>query len=262
MSLSSGEPRVVSASDLTLIRMIDVPDRSLSLVERTAHQIETAAAVGLLEPDIRLPREVVLASNLGISAMTLRQVLAEIRNRGMIVTKRGNSGGSFVTSNPAAISNLTITRLNTITGLELQDLTNATASVLVKSCQLASELHLGRDRAKLHSAAEALGAARSSVELRRASLLLHLAIATVARSPRLTNQTLALLTEFNLLRWNSAEPLSDHEFQFCLELVDSILNSDVERSIKLMEMHMRQAGSDINERRLQLVRMGLDHEKN
>ncbi|HET7388805.1 MAG TPA: GntR family transcriptional regulator [Nocardioidaceae bacterium] len=49
-----------------------------------------------LVPGDRLPTEGDLAAALGVSRMTLRQALGALESRGLVVRKRGRSGGTFV----------------------------------------------------------------------------------------------------------------------------------------------------------------------
>ena len=52
---------------------------------------------GLLKVGDRLPAENDLASQLGVSRMTLRQALGALETRGLVERRRGRSGGTFVT---------------------------------------------------------------------------------------------------------------------------------------------------------------------
>ncbi len=67
----------------------------------TAHaQIERwlveAIGDGELAPGDRLPSESALAAFFGVSRMTLRQALAGLQDRGVVLRKRGRSGGTFI----------------------------------------------------------------------------------------------------------------------------------------------------------------------
>src|SRR5690606_21281443 len=66
------------------------------LPHNVARQLETAIDVGLLSHGDRLPPESELAAELGVSTGTLRQALETLRQRGVIETRRGRGGGSFV----------------------------------------------------------------------------------------------------------------------------------------------------------------------
>ncbi|WP_157244814.1 GntR family transcriptional regulator [Nonomuraea typhae] len=56
----------------------------------------TSIASGEIAPGDRLPGERALASRLGVSRMTLRQALAALESRGVLVRTPGRAGGAFV----------------------------------------------------------------------------------------------------------------------------------------------------------------------
>lgn len=63
------------------------------LVER---RISEAITGGHLRAGERLPAEQDLARTLGVAPVTVREALGVLRERGLIVTRRGRNGGSFV----------------------------------------------------------------------------------------------------------------------------------------------------------------------
>ena len=52
--------------------------------------------VGLLAAGEQLPGETELAGQLGVSTVTLREALMALRQQGLVTTRRGRGGGSFV----------------------------------------------------------------------------------------------------------------------------------------------------------------------
>jgi GntR family transcriptional repressor for pyruvate dehydrogenase complex len=83
------------ALDLLLLLRGSEPE-GLGRADQVSHQIETAILMGILTEGDRLPTESALASELGISPITLRQSLAALRTKGLIETSRGRSGGSVI----------------------------------------------------------------------------------------------------------------------------------------------------------------------
>ncbi len=59
-------------------------------------QLAEAIASGALAPGDRLPPERVLAAELGVSRMTVRQALGALERRGLIARTQGRGGGTFV----------------------------------------------------------------------------------------------------------------------------------------------------------------------
>jgi GntR family transcriptional regulator, transcriptional repressor for pyruvate dehydrogenase complex len=64
--------------------------------ETVARRLARAIRLGLLLDGERLPAETQLATQFGVSTVTLREALAELRQMGLVETRRGRSGGSFV----------------------------------------------------------------------------------------------------------------------------------------------------------------------
>src|SRR3990170_4088956 len=77
-------------------RTVFTPIRQGSAVAETVARLGQAIALGLLRPGDRLPAETQLAAALGISAVTLRGALAILREAGLLETRRGRGGGTFV----------------------------------------------------------------------------------------------------------------------------------------------------------------------
>lgn len=64
--------------------------------DQVTQQLEAAMAIGLINEGERLPPETVMAEQMGVSPLTLRQSLAVLRNKGLVNTRRGKGGGSYV----------------------------------------------------------------------------------------------------------------------------------------------------------------------
>jgi GntR family transcriptional regulator len=63
---------------------------------RIEQWLERLITSGRLRPEDKLPAEVEMATALGVSRMTLRQALATLEAKGLLVRRRGRWGGSFV----------------------------------------------------------------------------------------------------------------------------------------------------------------------
>src|ERR1700685_1470699 len=73
----------------------------LGRAEEVALRVGQAIRLGLLTDGEQLPSEAEFAAQLGVSAMTLREALAMLRQQGLVETRRGRAGGTFV-RRPAA----------------------------------------------------------------------------------------------------------------------------------------------------------------
>lgn len=71
------------------------------LVER---RLVDAITRGHLRAGERLPSEADLAKSLGVAPVTVREALLALRGRGLVVTRRGRNGGSFVAEHADPLS--------------------------------------------------------------------------------------------------------------------------------------------------------------
>jgi GntR family transcriptional regulator len=70
-------------------------DSSVPVATQVARDIEKDITAGRLAPDTRLPSEVDLSHQYGVARMTARRAVAQLRDKGLVVTVHGR--GSFVT---------------------------------------------------------------------------------------------------------------------------------------------------------------------
>ena len=88
-----------SGLDLTgLLR----PVREGIAFEETVERLLTVIKLGVVGPGERFPAERELAAQLGISRLTLREAIGELARAGYVESRRGRSGGTFVTGTPPA----------------------------------------------------------------------------------------------------------------------------------------------------------------
>src|SRR3954469_5986810 len=66
--------------------------------EQVAQRLTDAIILGVLAAGERLPSEPELARRFGVALITVREGLGILRASGLVVTRRGREGGSFVTA--------------------------------------------------------------------------------------------------------------------------------------------------------------------
>src|SRR5215468_3471864 len=86
-----------------------------------AERLSEAIQLGILLDGERLPPEARLAEQLGVSTVTLREALAVLRGQGLVTTRRGRGGGTFVSA-PANLAEGLVQRLRRLSIQELRDL--------------------------------------------------------------------------------------------------------------------------------------------
>src|SRR5919106_398351 len=90
--------------------------------EAVVRRVGSAIALGLLGDGEQLPAETELATMLNVSTVTLREALADLRELGLVETRRGRGGGSFVRARDDALAELAGSRLTDLGTTDLREL--------------------------------------------------------------------------------------------------------------------------------------------
>lgn len=157
-----------------------------------------AISVGAFTEGERLPSETELSALLGVAVVTVREALGTLRHRGLIETKRGRNGGSFVRPSRLAVEEVNARALLEIPRVELSDLglhyEVISAACAEYACQRAMD-------EELEVVAGILEAAKrlDSDAWRRRITEVQLELAALSQSVRLTREHVRVQTEFTPL---------------------------------------------------------------
>lgn len=234
--MSSG---LLVAAPLALVTALGDAGGSGGRAEQVAAQLETAITVGLVGAGTRLPPERDLAEQLGVTVLQLRQALAMLRDRGVITTRRGNGGGSFVTDTSAVSPGEVAARLRELSTEWLRDLGDLSGSITAASCRLAAERADDDDVDHLRELLAAFEVATTTEQLRLADSRLHIALAGAAQSLRLTTASVQLRGEIAPLLWHEVDgelPTAAVAEQHAA-LVAAIARGDAEQAHLLGQLH-------------------------
>jgi len=176
-------------------------DDSWGRSEAVARRLGSAIALGLIEDGEQLPPEQELAASLNVATVTLREALADLRSKGLVETRRGRSGGSFVRVSSAALAGLSRDRLAEVGVSDLRELGDLHAAVAGTAARLAAERASATEIARLRELARRLADAQDEPELRRLEGRFHIELAAAAQSVRLTTLEIELQGELAELAW-------------------------------------------------------------
>jgi DNA-binding FadR family transcriptional regulator len=206
--------------------------------DQVAHRLSHAIRLGLILDGERLPPENQLSEQLGVSTVTLREALAGLRQQGLVTTRRGRGGGTFVRA-PADLAEGLGRRLRQFTTQDLRDLGDHRGAVSGMAARLAAERALPEEIDGLARQVERLRAAATMSERRRADTQFTIEVAAAAQSPRLTSEELRLRGEVGDLLWLQLDE-SDHEDSVRArhELVEAIARRDAVLARELAERHV------------------------
>ena len=167
--------------------------------DQVAEHLAEAIRGGLVAPGERLPAEAALAEQLGVATLTLREALSELRERGLVETRRGRNGGSFV-ARPSSDA-LSRSGLAGLSVRQLRELGDQRQAVLAAAAELAAQRASEREIAALRRRVERLARAATPGERRLADSEFGIELAAAAQSPRLTQHEANLRAELGDLVW-------------------------------------------------------------
>jgi DNA-binding FadR family transcriptional regulator len=220
--------------------------------EEVVARVSQAIKLGLFIDGEQLPAEAEFAAQLGVSAMTLREALAVLRQQGLVETRRGRTGGTFVRRPASPPLQELRSRLRGMTVSTLRDLADEQFAVSGTAARLAAARASAGNVRRLLILAEQLRTASSLGSRIRADSRFHIEVALASQSERLTRLEVGLQTQLAELLWlphdrelDVAEVAAEHH-----SIAEAIAAEDGERARALAEQHIEHGL-----RRLTLLRL-------
>jgi DNA-binding FadR family transcriptional regulator len=213
------------------------PVRAGNGFEEALEQILQVVRLGLVPGGERLPAERDLAERLGISRVTLREVLKVLQDQGLVESRRGRYGGTFVLPRPDAGGEEELRRRIAETDVEdvlrFREVLESGAAGLCASHGLTDE-----QARRLREALAATGNA-SPADYRRLDTMFHLTLAELCGSPSLAARYAAVRATVNDLL--DCIPLLvrnlEHSQRQHTALVEAVLDRDADGAREIMREH-------------------------
>jgi DNA-binding FadR family transcriptional regulator len=223
------------------------------LADEIAERLAEAIKLGLLAPGERLPAEAALSDQLGVATLTLRDALANLRERGLLVTRRGRGGGSFVV--PQASGAQRAPGLASLTIQQLRELGDQRQATFGAAAALAARRASTREVEALRRHVGRLAVAGTAGKRRRADSEFGIGVAMAAQSPRLTQEEANLRAELGDLLWASA---GDHDHAAAvrdrLAVVEAVAGRKAGHARELSEQMIARETGLLVQRRIGLYR--------
>jgi DNA-binding FadR family transcriptional regulator len=162
-------------------------------------RLRNAVALDVFKDGEQLPPETELAAQLGISPVTLRDALGLMREAGLVETRRGRTGGSFVRRNAYDPVAHGLSRLEEMSLVDLRDLSDWRISVAEASASLSAQRASDDEVDSLAHHVSAFAKARDAAVARRAEGRLFIALAAASQSVRLTRATVTCVIDYGPL---------------------------------------------------------------
>ncbi|MEP6745040.1 MAG: GntR family transcriptional regulator [Gemmatimonadota bacterium] len=202
------------------------------LVER---RLADAITGGHLHAGERLPAEADLARTFGVAPATVRESLLALRARGLVVTRRGRGGGSFVAEGADPIAHAR-SALAASSRLAVRDLgahyTAITAACVRLAARRADPSEVRQVRTRLERLDE------TDLEpWRRILDDVQIELVALSQSARLTREQMRLQAELSpMLRLLDTVPAArDEQRAFLASVLDAVENGDEEAAVAATE---------------------------
>jgi DNA-binding FadR family transcriptional regulator len=213
------------------------PVRAGNGFEEALEQILQVVRLGLLPDGGRLPAERDLAERLGISRVTLREVLKVLQDQGLVESRRGRYGGTFVRPRADAGGEPELRRR--VAGTDVEDVLRFREVLEVGAAGLCAASALTDAGARRLRAALAGTRDATPDGYRRRDTLLHLTLAELSGSPSLARRYAEVRATVNGLL--DCIPLLvrnlEHSQHQHTALVEAVLDGDADRARETMREH-------------------------
>ncbi|MEU3355504.1 FCD domain-containing protein [Streptomyces sp. NPDC037389] len=213
------------------------PVRAGNGFEETLEQILQIIRLGLVAEGERLPAERELAERLRVSRVTLREVLKVLQDQGLVESRRGRYGGTFVLPRPATAGEDELRRR--LAGVDVEDALRFREVLEVGAAGLCAAHGTTDEGAARLRAALAATHDAPLADYRRRDTLFHLTVAELSGSPTLAAQYAAVRATVNDLL--DCIPLLvrnlEHSQRQHTALVEAMLDGDADGAREVMREH-------------------------
>ncbi|MFV0372491.1 FadR/GntR family transcriptional regulator [Microbacterium sp.] len=168
--------------------------------ELVQQRLTDAIVSGILRDGERLPSESDLSRSFGVALVTAREALEGMRDKGLVITRRGRDGGSFVTFDHDVSTRVFQRRLREHSRIELRDMVLHVSAIAGTAAETATERATDDDIAALERLAAGADLSTGG-GARRAVGRFHLEVAAISQSPRLVHEEVRLQSEAGPLLW-------------------------------------------------------------
>jgi len=216
-----------------------------SRVDEVEDRLVTAVAVGEYLPGSRLPPERELTGLLGVGRVTVRAALARLVDRGLLETRRGRGGGTFVRTQWPDSSSEAVGRTMTARWAGIRETADAIALLHGALATAAAERIADDARGALRARLEDFRAAESGLAKQQADAVLHRTIIDAARNDVLAATLAGLESQVSIAApahlWGTAEGMAEMEARALREheaLVDAVCDGATVTAGQIARRHV------------------------
>lgn len=228
-----------------------------------ADRISSAISSGILNVGEKLPPEAELATQFGVAVATLRKALASLRLDGVVETRRGRNGGTFIVKSPFPTEEYLLDTINRVSIVAFRDFADEHAAISGMAARLAAERIAPGSRTRL---AELAFRARETTTTHESALAdgrFHIEIAVLSHSQRLLTAEQRLQAEIGPLLWYEEISRVAKQTQFSehLAIVMAIEQKNAAEAERLAVKHVRSNINTLIEGKLRIARANMNGDK-
>ncbi len=258
--MSSGSER---AEVISGRRILYGPLPSADVATAVVRRLRAAIGLGLLADGERLPKEADLAKQLGVTTFSLREALGELRTQGLLVTRAGKNGGSFVRQ-PDKGSELAFEELVRLSSTELRDLADWRQMLVGHSATLAAQRASDTHITRMYEYAKRVGESDDAEHARRAHGRFHVELASAAQSMRMSRAEFAVHEEIDWLFGLALDNAARREVSAAglQEIVEAVQSRDADKARMVAQQYSSRLVLELGRLRLQALassRLGEKH---
>jgi DNA-binding FadR family transcriptional regulator len=209
--------------------------RADAIVDR----LSTAISLGIIRQGEQLPVENQLTVMFGVATATVRDALHTLRERGIIETRRGRSGGTFIIGAPSTDRRVLRERLTALSMAELRDMEDEQLATGLAAVRLVVERAFPHDIDRLERITRTMAEATTTDACMRADSRFHIELAALAQSERLVSTQMRLLTESSEILWSILDVSQDRDWSMAdhLEIVAAVRTGDIAAAQNAVRLH-------------------------
>jgi len=177
-------------------RVLFAPLSEHGRADVVAVRLKTAITLGVLAEGEQLPAEADLAAQLNISPVTLREALTQLRDQGLVTTRRGRGGGTVVANPLPSLLSASAEQARALSSVDLRDLADWRRAIAAESAQLAARRASNENLTVLARTASRMASAGDEIEARRADGRFLIEVAGASQSVRLSSTMIGLQVEY------------------------------------------------------------------
>lgn len=210
------------------------PVRSGNAFEETVERILQGARLGIFPVGGKLPPERDLARHLGVSRTTLQEALKELQEAGLLASRRGRYGGTYIVQLPRGGGR------ESIPPAELDDVLTFRRIIEPAAAELAASSAASEASGRHLSSCLTDHTRSSHDEYRTADARFHIAVAELAGSRTLLNAVVETRTRTNALleRIPQLSANLQHADEQHAQIAQAILAGDTASARSVMEDHL------------------------